>query len=103
MEKPLPVGEQIETNVFEYPVSSQQPKISWYSDSFHIILTEFYSENDKKGKISIVRIDGTNKIEIYNNTLYSDIVYSTPGGDKLIILTSFRSSGQTDLYTLGIK
>lgn len=103
MEKPLPVGEQIETLVFEYPQSSQQPKISWYSDSFHLILTEFYTENDKKGKISIIRIDGTNKIEIYNNTLFSDLVYSTPGGDKIIILTSFKSTGQTDLYTLGIK
>jgi hypothetical protein len=103
MEKPLPVGEQVETTVFEYSKTSEQPKISWYSDSFHLILTEFYQEEEKKGKISIIRIDGTNKIEIYNNTLYSDSVYSTPGGDKLIILTSFKSNGQTDLYTLGIK
>jgi len=103
MEKPLPIGEKIETTVFQYPANAEQPKISWYSDSFHLILTEFYSEADKKGKISIIRIDGTNKIEIYNNTLYSDLVYSTPLGDKLIILTSYKSSGQTDLYTLGIK
>jgi hypothetical protein len=103
MEKPLPVGEQVETIVFEYPVESEQPKISWYSDSFHLILTEFYNENDKKGKISMIRIDGTNKIEIYNNTLYSNTVYSTPLGDKLIILTSYKSNAQTDLYTLGIK
>jgi hypothetical protein len=103
MEKPLPIGEKIETTVFEYPADSEQPKISWYSDSFHLIMTEFYSENDKKGKISIIRIDGTNKIEIYNNTLFSDKVYSTPAGDKLIILTSFKSNGQSDLYTLGIK
>lgn len=103
MEKPLPVGEQIETLVFTTPINSQQPKISWYSDSFHLIMTEFYSEEDKKGKISIIRIDGTNKIEIYNNTLFADTVYSTPAGDKLIILTSFRSNGQSDLYTLGIK
>jgi hypothetical protein len=103
MEKPLPIGENTETIVFEYPANSEQPKISWYSDSFHLILTEFYSDKDKKGKVSMVRIDGTNKIEIYNNTLFSDSVYSTPAGDKLIILTSFKSSGQSDLYTLGIK
>jgi len=103
MEKPLPIGEKTETTVFEYLKDSEQPKISWYSDSFHLILTEFYTESEKKGKISIVRIDGTNKIEIYNNTLFSNIVYSTPAGDKLIILTSFKSSGQSDLYTLGIK
>lgn len=103
MEKPLPVGENTETVVFSYPISSQQPKISWYSDSFHLIMTEFYNDAEKKGKISIIRIDGTNKIEIYNNTLFSDSVYSTPSGDKLIILTSFKSNGQSDLYTLGIK
>jgi hypothetical protein len=103
MEKPLPIGEQIETTVLEYSTTSEQPKISWYSDSFHLILTEFYSDKDKKGKISIVRIDGTNKIEIYNNTLFSDAVYSTPSGDKLIILTSYKSNEQPDLYTLGIK
>lgn len=103
MEKPLPVGENVETTVFEYPANAPQPKISWYSDSFHLILTEGYTENEHKGKISIIRIDGTNKIEIYNNTLFSDVVYSSPDGEKLIILTAFKSTNQTDLYTLGIK
>jgi hypothetical protein len=103
MEKPLPVGEKIESVVLDYPANAVQPKISWYSDSFHLILTEDYNEKEHKGKVSIIRIDGTNKIEIYNNTLFSDIVYSSPDGEKLIILTSFKSSNQNDLYTLGIK
>ena len=103
MEKPLPVGEKVESVVFDYPINSPQPKISWYSDSFHLILTEEYNEKEHKGKVSIIRIDGTNKIEIYNNTLYSDAVYSSPDGEKLIILTSFKSNNQNDLYTLGIK
>jgi len=103
MEKPLPVGEKVESTVFEYPSNASQPKISWYSDSFHLILTEDYDAKERKGKISIIRIDGTNKTEIYNNTLYTDVVYSTPDGEKLIILTTFKSNNQTDLYTLGIK
>jgi hypothetical protein len=103
MEKPLPVGETVESTVFEYPTNSSQPKISWYSDSFHLILTEGYNDKEHKGKVSIIRIDGTNKIEIYNNTLFSDLVYSSPDGEKLIILTTFKSNNQTDLYTLGIK
>lgn len=103
MEKPLPVGEKTESVVFEYDEKAQQPKISWYSDSFHLILVEDYNQKDNRGKISIVRIDGTNKTEIFNNTLFSDRVYSSPDGNKLIVLTSFKSSGQTDLYTIGIK
>jgi hypothetical protein len=35
--------------------------------------------------------------------LYSDRAFSTPGGDKIIILTSFKSGDQTDLYTVSIR
>jgi len=103
METPLPVGEKVETQVFETEVKAQQPKITWYSDSFHIILVEEYEEKTHRGKISIVRIDGTNKVEIYNNNLFSNDVYTTVNGDKLVILTTFKSGDQTDLYTLGIR
>ncbi len=102
-EKPLPVGEQVDASVFSVKASDPQPKITWYSDSFHLILAEGNIENDKRGTISIIRIDGSNKTEIYNNTLYSDQVFATPNGDKLVVLTSFKSSGQTDLYTIGIR
>lgn len=102
-EKPLPVGEQVDASVFTTKTGDPQPKITWYSDSFHLILTEGNIETDKRGTIYIIRIDGTNKTEIYNNTLYSDQVFSTPSGDKLVVLTSFKSSGQTDLYTIGIR
>ncbi len=102
-EKPIPVGEKDDTLVLTTNVTDAQPKISWYSDSFHLILVEGNVEKDKKGSISLIRIDGTNKVEIYNNTLYSDSVYSAPSGDKVIILTSFKSGDQTDLYTVGIR
>lgn len=103
METPLPVGEKVETQVLETDAKSTQPRITWYSDSFHIILVEDFDEKNHRGKISIVRIDGTNKVEIYSNNLYSEDVYTTINGDKLVILTTFKSGDQTDLYTLGIR
>ena len=103
LEKPLPVGESIENTVLTVKKDAPQPLVSWYADSYHLIITEGNIEEDKKGTLSLVRIDGTNKIEVYNNTMYSPNVYSTPSGDKLIFLTSFRSNEQTDLYTIGIR
>jgi len=103
MEKPLPVGEKSESLVFITNINDRQPKISWYSDSFHFILVEGDVEKDQKGTISLIRIDGSNKIEIYNNTLFSDTVYSVPGGDKVIMVTSYKSDGQTNLYTIAIR
>ncbi len=103
MEKPIPVGEKPENLSFVTNVSDQQPKISWYSDSFHIVMVEGNVKETHTGIISLIRIDGTNKVEIYNNTLYSDLVYSVPGGDKFIILTTFKSGGDTNLYTIAIR
>jgi len=103
MEKPLPVGEKIETMVFEKNVNEPQPEVTWYSDSFHLILTEGNILETKMGTISLIRIDGTNKVEIYGQSLHSPKVFSVPSGDKLIILTSFKSDEKTDLYTVGIR
>lgn len=103
MEKPLPVGEKTEYIVFENLITETQPKVSWYIDSYHLILTEGDIETNKQGIINLIRIDGTNKTEVYNNTLFSDLVFSAPASDKIIILTSFKSTNQTDLYTIGIR
>ncbi len=103
MEKPIPVGEKVDNLVFTLNADDPQPVVTWYADSFHLILVEGNTEEEKRGVISLIRIDGTNKTEIYNNTMYSQNVYSSPGGDKLIFLTSFKSGGQTDLYTIGIR
>lgn len=103
MEKPLPIGEKPENLAFTTNVNDRQPEISWYSDSFHLIMVEGDAEKEQKGVIYLIRIDGTNKIEIYNNTLFSDTVFSVPGGDKVMILTSFKSNTQTNLYTVAIR
>jgi hypothetical protein len=103
MERPLPIGEKINNLVFTTDPNTAQPNLSWYSDSFHLILVEGDIENENRGSINMIRIDGTNKTELYNNTLYSDKAYSAPGGDKVIILTSFKSAEQTDLYTVSIR
>jgi hypothetical protein len=103
MEKPLPIGEKEESTVFEYPADLPQPKITWYTDSYHLVVVEDFKEVEKKGKVSIIRIDGTNKVEVYNSALYSADVYNSFDGNKLIVLTSFKSGDQSDLYTLGIR
>jgi hypothetical protein len=103
LEEPLPVGEKLETTVFTINKSQPQPKISWYTDSYHLILAEGDITKTNRGSISFIRIDGTNKTEIYNNTLFSDKVYATPSGDKVVIITSFKSNGEPDLYTVSIR
>ena len=102
-ERPIPVGEKIENTAFITNLNDTQPKVSWYSDSFHLILVEGNIEQDKRGVISLIRIDGTNKVEVYNNTLMFNSVFAVPSGDKIIVLTSFKSGEQTDLYTVGIR
>ena len=103
LEKPLPVGEKTNYITFTTKATDPQPKVYWYSDSFHLILVEGDIAGTSKGSIYLIRIDGTNKTEIYNNTLYSDKVFPTPSGDKIVVLTSFKSDAKTDLYATGIR
>lgn len=103
MEKPIPVGEKVDNLVFTIANDAPAPIVSWYADSFHLILTEGDVTTNTQGVISLIRIDGTNKTEVYKGTMFSDSVFSAPGGDKLIFLTSFRSDKQTNLYTIGIR
>lgn len=103
LEVPLPVGEKAETTVFTTNTNDPQPIISWYPDSYHLVMVEGDVQTNKKGTISMIRIDGTNKTEVYSNTLHTNKVFSAPGGDKIVISTSYRSDDRSDLYTVSIR
>ena len=107
MEKPIPVGEKVDSLVFKTEGDELPPYISWYADSFHLVLAKQNKDAEGNsqsiGTISLIRIDGTNMIEVYNGALHSERVYGAPGGDKVVFLTSFKSTGQTDMYTVGIR
>ncbi len=97
MEDPLPIGET--RHYITYRAKKDALKnIAWYPDSYHLILLE-----DKT--ISIIRIDGTNKTEVFsaNGNLISDNVFPSPWGDKIIILASFKQNALPDLYAVGIR
>ncbi|MBD3365730.1 PEGA domain-containing protein [candidate division WWE3 bacterium] len=102
MEDPLPVGEKRDNLVFTTNPADPQPKLTWYSDNFHLIMLEKAPE-ENSGVVSLIRIDGTNKRELYNNVIFSDRVFSSPGGDKVVLLTSFRTEGETNLYTVSVR
>ncbi len=61
MEKPIPVGEQVDSIVMSINKETVQPSVSWYADSFHMVVTEMDQENEYRGKVSLIRIDGSNK------------------------------------------
>ena len=121
MEKPLPIGETRGSVVLTTNPNDVQPKLSWYADSFHLVMVDnpldegvddaTQVNNGNSGEngepsssaIFLIRIDGTNKTGIYNNTIYSNRVFSSPGGDKIVLLTSFKSEAETNLYTVSIR
>jgi hypothetical protein len=74
-------------------------------ESNAILLKKFGGNTSEEnwGTISLIRIDGTNKVEVYSQSLHSQKVFSVPSGDKIIILTTFKSGDKTDLYTVGIR
>lgn len=97
LENPLPVGERREYTSYRAKKNSLKT-ISWYPDSYHLILLEDTT-------ISLIRIDGTNKTEIFtaNGNLASSKVFPSPWGDKVIILASFKQNASPDLYAVGIR
>jgi len=97
MEDPLPVGEKSEYTTYRVPRSLLKSFV-WYPDSYHLVLLEGTT-------VSLIRIDGTNKTEIFtaNGSLSSDKIFTSPWGDKMIILASFKQNAAPDLYAVGIR
>ncbi len=101
-EIPVPVGEK---RVYETlnQIDTSNTKIYWYTDSYHLILVEKDTERENYYTISLVRIDGSNRTVIYTGNLASDQAYPTPGGDKIIVLTSLKENTSTNLYSISIR
>lgn len=97
MEDPLPVGEKKQYTTYRTK-KDYLKNLSWYPDSCHLILLEGTT-------ISLIRIDGTNKTEIFtaNGSLASEKIFPAPWGDKVIILASFKQNTAPDLYSVGIR
>ncbi|OIP97387.1 hypothetical protein COT69_00085 [candidate division WWE3 bacterium CG09_land_8_20_14_0_10_39_24] len=97
MEDPLPVGEKRQYSTYRARKSDLKD-IAWYPDSYHLALLEGTT-------ISLIRIDGTNKTEIFtaNGSLASDKLFVSPWGDKIIIRASFKQNTLPDLYAVGIR
>ncbi|MBU1016572.1 PEGA domain-containing protein [Patescibacteria group bacterium] len=97
MEDPLPVGEKRQYTTYRTNRNSLK-YLAWYPDSYHLALLEDTT-------ISLIRIDGTNKTEIFtaNGSLADSKVFPSPWGDKMIILASFKQNTPPDLYAVGIR
>ncbi len=47
--------------------------------------------------------DGTNKTQVLSGNFDPRAVFPTPGGDKLIILTSFIEGAAPNLYAISLR
>lgn len=101
-ETPLPVGESRIT----IPIENFNPAdtyIYWYSDSYHLVMVERNPETENQYTVSLIRIDGTNKTPIYTGTLAQPTAVPTPGGEKIIVLTSIKQNSPNNLYGVAIR
>jgi len=107
LEDPLPVGESRNYIALRVKKGEEPKHIAWYPDSFHLVLVDGNgdsgSNNGKNGTVSLIRIDGSNKTEIYSGSMSQYEVYVNPSGDKIIILASFKQNSPPDLYAISIR
>ncbi|MCA9390371.1 PEGA domain-containing protein [candidate division WWE3 bacterium] len=76
--------------------------ITWYPDSKHVLVFEPTSADDT-GQVSIMEIEGTNKISIYSGKVLGGLVYPHPDGSRVIIQTNFTDdSSQSNLYSVSV-
>ena len=103
---PLGVGEKEDTNVINLE-KTQNAKISWLSDSKHILITTCTQQTKDEiclsGVVQMVRTDGTNLTQIYSGALSSINVFPTPDGTKIIIQTSYNQNTQSNLYAIILR
>ncbi len=103
---PLGVGEKEDNTTLNLP-KTQKTKITWFSDSRHLITATCEVETKEEaclsGSIHLIRIDGTNKTQIYSGALSLTDVFPTPDGSKIIILTSFNQNAEPNLSAIVLR
>ncbi len=93
-EQPLPVGEKREYSSVKY--QGLETNIKWYSDSKHLLIIT-------KDKVKIINIDGTNMFEVFSGDVIGAKAFPSPYGDRIIILSKFKSEGNANLYAVSIR
>jgi len=91
---PLPVDHN-RHNLVLRTSEPEKLKVPWFADSQHLIVVE-------EKTISLIEIDGTNKTQVYSGNFAPQAVFPTPGGDKLLILTSFIEGTEPNLYAISL-
>jgi Tol biopolymer transport system component len=95
MESPIPVDEKTDYTVIT-AAKDKLPPLVWYQDSYHFVIKD-------SGSLYLLRIDGTNKTEIYSGAMEDDIFFMTPDGNKVVISASFKKDVPPELYAVSLR
>jgi hypothetical protein len=98
--EPLPVGSKAENKILATS-NATNVEVSWFSDSAHLVVVE--TNDTGSSTVSLIETDGQNKTTVYSGNLASPKVFPTPGGDRLIILTSFIDGTEPNLYAISLR
>lgn len=103
MESPTPIDEKTNYETLKIAQKLDEtgadvtkfPQYIWYPDSYHLVLKDGNS-------LYLIRIDGTNKTEIYSGVMSGNQFFVTPDGNKIIINASFKSDSPSELYAVSL-
>lgn len=93
-EDPLPVSENKVNRAVKF--EGLDTRVYWYSDSKHLLIVT-------KDKVKIVNIDGSNLFEVFSGEVIGAKAYPSPYGDRVIILSKFKTDGNANLYGVSIR
>ena len=79
-------------------------QVQWFSDSRHLVVLEKNNQGEESGSLSLIEIGGTNRMHVFSGKLKDNVVYPSPNGSKLIVLTNFNpESQQYNLYAISLR
>ena len=100
LDEPLPIDESRLNKVLS-DIDLDMYFISWYADSYHLIVSQKMTDNEFT--LKLFRIDGENQTNIYNGYLSDQKAYSTPAGDRITVLTTLKKETPNNLYGISIR